>query len=477
MLSFDQAEAAIDEDRVRAELSTARAGSYWLDDPGRPAARPALAADVATDLAVIGGGYAGLWTALRAKERDPGRRVVLLEGRRIAWAASGRNGGFCEPSLTHGESNGRRRLPDEFDRLEELGVRNVREIGETVERYGMDCEWDPSGVLRVATEPHQVSWLRDEAGAHAGREFLDEAGVQSWVHSPLYRAGIFEPEGGAMVNPARLAWELARVCTELGVEIHERTPVRRVRAEPDAVVVETDGGTVRADRVALGTNVFPALIPSARKYTIPVYDYALMTNPLTDEQLDSIGWAGRYGIADLNNRFHYSRLTTDRDGRTRILYGGYDPVFHYGGRLKPEYDQRPETFGKLVAHFAATFPQLDDLGFSHAWGGAIDTCSRFFSFFSTAHDGRVAHAAGFTGLGVAATRFGADVMLDLLDGRPTERTALDLVRRKPIPFPPEPFASIGAGISLAEMARADRNEGRRGLWLRTMDAVGLGFDS
>ncbi|KAB1662462.1 FAD-dependent oxidoreductase [Pseudoclavibacter chungangensis] len=477
MLSYDRAERDIPIERVRASLAGASPTPYWLDDPRRPAALPALAADVTTDLAVVGGGYTGLWTALMAKERDPGRRVVLLEGNRIAWAASGRNGGFCETSLTHGESNGRTRLPDEVDLLDELGARNVREMVETIARYGMDCEWDPVGVLTVATEPHQIDWLREEAAETPGTTFLDGPAVRAEVDSPLYLEGLRDPGDGAMVSPAHLAWELRRVCLELGVEIFEHTPVRKLHADEHVIRLETDGGTVHATDVALGTNVFPALLPAARLYTIPVYDYALMTEPLSDEQLASIGWAGRYGISDLNNRFHYSRLTRDHEGRTRILYGGYDPVYHFGGRIKRSYDQRPETFEKLAAHFAATYPQLDGLRFSHAWGGAIDTCSRFFSFFATAHRGRVTHAAGFTGLGVGATRFAANVMLDLLSGEETERTRLELVRTKPIPFPPEPFASIGAGISLAEMARADRNEGRRGLWLKTMDAVGLGFDS
>ena len=477
MTTFDRAEAEISPERVAESLAGAKATTYWLDDSGRPAALPPLRGNDTADLVIVGGGYTGLWTALLAKERDPKRKIVLLEGKRVGWAASGRNGGFCEASLTHGESNGKDRLPHEYAKLEALGLENLREIGETVKRYSMDCDYEETGVLRVATEPHQVKELEEEAVGDSSIEYFDRQQVQAEVASPLYLAGAYEREGTSLVNPAKLVWELRRVVLGMGVAIFENTPARSLEADGGGVTVTTDEGSVFAQRAALGPNAFPALIKRDRFYTVPVYDYVLMTNPLSDEQLESIGWKRRQGITDLNNRFHYSRLVKDADGRTRILYGGYDAVYNYGGRIKKEYDQRPETFEKLAAHFIATYPQLEGLGFSHKWGGVIDTCTRFFSFFDTEYDGRVAHAAGFTGLGVGATRYAANVLLDLLSGEETERTRMDFVKKKPLPFPPEPFASIGAKVSLAEMARADRNEGKRGLWLKTMDAVGLGFDS
>lgn len=225
--------------------------------------------------------------------------------------------------------------------------------------------------------------------------------------------------------------------------------------------------------VALGTNIFPSLVKRVRPYTVPVYDYALMTEPLTADQLASVGWRNRQGLGDSANQFHYFRLSADN----RILWGGYDAVYPYGGRLNSALDQRPETFLKLAGQFFDCFPQLSGVRFSHAWGGAIDTCSRFSAFFGTAHRGRVAYAAGFTGLGVGATRFGAEVMLDLLSGGQTERTALAMVRSKPMPFPPEPFAWAGIELTKRSLARADSRGGHRNLWLRTMDRLGLGFDS
>jgi len=204
-----------------------------------------------------------------------------------------------------------------------------------------------------------------------------------------------------------------------------------------------------------------------------VYDYALMTEPLTREQHDAIGWRARQGVGDMGNQFHYFRLTAD----DRILWGGYDAVYRYGGPVGAEYDDYEPTFAKLSQHFFTAFPQLEGVRFSHRWGGAIDTCSRFSVFFGNALDGRVVYALGYTGLGVGASRFGARMGLDLLDGRANEASGLAMVRRRPLPFPPEPLRSAVIQLTRDRLAAADRNGGRRGLWLRTLDRLGLGFDS
>ncbi|MDQ0774148.1 glycine/D-amino acid oxidase-like deaminating enzyme [Streptomyces aurantiacus] len=460
-------------------LSDARPGSYWLDEPGRPRPEPALTGAETCDLLVVGGGYSGLWTALLAKERDPGREVVLVEGREVGWAASGRNGGFCAASLTHGLANGLTRWPDEIHQLERLGARNLDGIEAAVARYSLDCDFERSGEIDVATEPYQVAELQEwyeelgRRGLAEGVEYLDTEAVRDQVDSPTFLAGLHDRRGVAMLHPAKLVWGLKRACLELGVRVYEHTPALDLKAHGAAMAVRTPHGGVRARRVALGTNIFPNLVKRVRPYTVPVYDYALMTEPLTAEQLASVGWKNRQGLGDSANRFHYFRLSADN----RILWGGYDAVYPYGGRVRAAYDHRPQTYAKLAEHFFTCFPQLEGVRFTHAWGGAIDTCSRFSAFFGTAHGGRVAYAAGYTGLGVGATRFGADVMLDLLAGERTERTSLEMVRTKPLPFPPEPFAWTGIALTKWSLARADTHDGRRNLWLRTMDRLGLGFDS
>ncbi|QEU91490.1 NAD(P)/FAD-dependent oxidoreductase [Streptomyces kanamyceticus] len=465
--------------RWTKSLSDAQPVSFWLDDPGRPTPEPALTGDDRCDLLVVGGGYSGLWTALIAKERDPRREVVLVEGREAGWAASGRNGGFCAASLTHGISNGLSRWPGEIEKLEELGARNLDEIEAAVKRYSIDCDFERTGEIDVATAPHQLAELREmyaemaEHGLAAGSELLDADALREQVDSPTFLGGLWDRDGVAMLHPAKLAWGLKRACLEKGVRVYEHTPALQLASSGAGMAIRTPYGRVFARQVALATNIFPSLVKRLRSYTVPVYDYALMTEPLTEDQLASIGWKNRQGLGDSANQFHYFRLSADN----RILWGGYDAIYPFGGKVRAEYDDRPETYAKLAGHFFTCFPQLEGVRFTHAWGGAIDTCSRFSAFFGTAHKGRVAYAAGYTGLGVGATRFGADVMLDLLSGERTERTDLEMVRTKPLPFPPEPFAWTGVALTKWSLARSDANGGKRNLWLKTMDKLGLGFDS
>jgi glycine/D-amino acid oxidase-like deaminating enzyme len=277
----------------------------------------------------------------------------------------------------------------------------------------------------------------------------------------------------ALVDPARLAWGLRAACERRGVRLAEHTPVSAVTRDGSGVRVRAEHGTVRAARAALATNAFPGLLRRMRPYVVPVYDYALMTEPLSAAQLEAVGWRNRQGIGDVANQFHYYRLTADN----RILWGGYDAVYHWRNGLRDELDQRPETFELLGRHFFATFPQLAGLRFTHRWGGAIDTSTRFFAFQRAALGGRVAYSVGYTGLGVGATRFGAQVMLDLLDGRDSPALRLRAVRSRPRPVPPEPLRYAGIQLTRRALARADRRAGHRGPWLRALDRLGMGFDS
>jgi glycine/D-amino acid oxidase-like deaminating enzyme len=463
---------------MHASLAGAAPRSYWLDSPDRPEPAEPLRASTTADLLVVGGGYTGLWTALLARAADPSRDVLLLESERAGGAASGRNGGFCAASLTHGLDNGLSRFPDEMPVLERLGAQNLDAIEKAVGEFGIDCGFERTGELEVATQPHQVPWLRDgvEQARRFGHDsqFLDRDAIRAEVDSPTYLAGAWHHDRVALVDPARLAWGLRAACLDSGVRIAEGTAVTALgRAGSGVRAVTAAGGTVRATRVALATNAFPNLLRRVRPYTVPVYDYVLVTEPLSAQQRAAIGWRNRQGIGDVTNQFHYYRLTADG----RILWGGYDAIYHWRSGLRPELDQRPATFDLLARQFFATFPQLEGLRFTHAWGGAIDTSTRFFAFQRTALAGRAAYSVGYTGLGVAATRFGAQVMLDLLDGRDSEALRLRAVRSRPLPFPPEPARWIGIQLTRRGLARADRRQGRRGPWLRTLDRLGLGFDS
>ena len=454
---------------VSASLDGSRQAVFWLDELEQPA-YPVLGGNTDADITVVGGGYCGLWTAVLGKRRNPGARVVLLEAEKIGWAASGRNGGFVEATLTHGEENGRRRWPDDYSTLERLGQENLDAIESDVAGLGLSCEFERSGVMSVAYEPHQVEWL----SAMSEGALLGQSEVRAEIASPIFMAGRWIKDDCALVHPGRLAAELARVAGDLGVEIHEHSAVIGLdSSRTGPVVVRTARGSVTSERVALATNVFKPVLWRSRLMTVPVYDYVLMTEPLSSSQKSSVGWNNRQGLADLANQFHYSRLTQD----DRILYGGYDAVYHAGRNVRTEYEDRRSSHERLASHFLTTFPQLEGIRFSHRWAGAIDTSTQFCAFHGLARRGRVAYAAGFTGLGVAATRFAAEVMLDRLAGETSVRTQLEMVRKKPLPFPPEPFAKIGIEATKWSLDRADHREGRRNLLLRTLDRLGLGFDS
>jgi glycine/D-amino acid oxidase-like deaminating enzyme len=462
----------------RAAYADAQPRSFWLDDLPERAGDAPLRVSATADLCIVGGGFTGLWAALHAKADDPARDVVLLEADRVGAGASGRNGGFVIASLTHGLANGLARFPQELAALERLSLESFDGLKADLGRHGIDAQLEETGELLALLEPHEVQGAAEDA--ELARAFghdvtvLDEAAIRAEVDSPTYRGGVWDRTGAGVLHPGRLVAGMREAALAAGVRIHEHTPALGMEpAGRDAVDVRAPGGTIRARRVLLATSAYPPLLARLRHFVVPVYDYVLVTEPLSAAQKAAIGWANRQGIGDGGNQFHYYRLTAD----DRILWGGYDAVYRRGGPVGPQHDEHEPTFAALSQHFFTTFPQLAGLRFTHRWGGAIDTCSRFSVFFGTAHGGSVAYATGYTGLGVAATRFGARVALDLLDGRDTEATRLRYVRRKPVPFPPEPLRSGVIALTQRGLAAADRHEGRRGPWLRTLDRLGLGFDS
>jgi glycine/D-amino acid oxidase-like deaminating enzyme len=445
---------------------------FWLDRP-RPEEAPPLDGDVEADLAIVGGGFTGLWAAVLAKRERPDRDVVLLEAERAGWGASGRNGGFVDASLTHGLPNGAARFPRELDALEAAGRTNLTELKADLAELAIDAAWEEPGLLSVATRPHELAGLDEEAALLRrygwDAEVLDRDALRAQVDSPTYLGAVLQRTGAGLVDPGALALGLRGAATRLGVRIHERTPV--ARAAPGRLT--TPGGTVRAPRILLATGAYTPLTRSIRRLIAPVYDYVLVTEPLSASQREALGWRQRQGIADRGNQFHYYRLTPDG----RVLFGGYDAIYHFGNRVSPRLDHRSASFALLYDHLLATFPALEGITITHAWGGPIDTCSRFCVTFGRALGGTAVYAVGYTGLGVAATRFGARTALDLLDGADTERTRLGLVRSRPLPFPPEPARWAVIQATRIALARADERGGRRGPWLRLLDRLGLGFDT
>ena len=459
----------------RAAYADAEPLSFWLQNAGEPS--PAFTGVTDADVCIVGGGFTGLWAALQAKADDPARDVVLLEAETAGFGASGRNGGFAVASLTHGIDNGLARFAEEMPVLERLGLENFAGLRADLERLGIDCDFEPTGELLALTDAYQEPWLEEEAESlrRFGHEVtvLDGPAMRAEIASPTYVGGVWDHTGAGVLDPGKLAAGLRDAAISAGVRVYEHSAVHDIREHGPALEVLTAAGRVRAGRVLLATSAYPPLLGRIKRYVVPVYDYVLVSEPLTPAQRNSIGWQNRQGIGDGGNQFHYYRLTAD----DRILFGGWDAVYRYGGPVGPRHDEHDATFATLAQHLFHTFPQLEGLRFTHRWGGAIDTSSRFSVFFGTAFNGRLAYATGYTGLGVAATRFGARVALDLLDGRETEATRLRYVRSKPFPFPPEPLRWAVIQLTRNRLAAADRNDGRRGAWLRLLDRLGLGFDS
>jgi glycine/D-amino acid oxidase-like deaminating enzyme len=465
-----------DDARVTAMLAHAASRPYWLDRPAPTPTEPLRGLHEA-DLVIVGAGFTGLWAANLAVDDDPRRRVLVLEGSTVADGASGRNGGFCDASVTHGLANGVTHFGHAAGRLHQLGNDNLAELRADLDRLDIDARWEPVGEMDVATAPWQLAGLDEHARLLAAHgedvEVLDAAAVRAEVDSPTFLGGVWRRSNVGLVDPAALAWGLRRAALARGAELHEHTAVHSLRRDGDAVVVEGIGWAVRARKVLLATNAFPGLVPAVRRSVVPVYDHVLVTEPLDRARLDALGWARRQGVADAGNQFHYFRLTPD----DRLLWGGYDAIYHWRGRMGPTVERNEPTERMLAAQLLTCFPQLEGTGISHTWGGPIATTTRFTLTAGQRWGGRVAWAVGYTGLGVGASRFGARAALDLLGGGGTRWTENPLVQRAPRPWPPEPLRWAGITLTRRAIARADAHDGRRGPWLRLLDRAGVGFDS
>src|SRR4051794_31901916 len=278
--------------RLMPTASEPRPGSvYWLTTVA-PADPAPLTADDRVDVVIVGGGFTGLWSAIALTDTDPSLRVAVLEMESVGFGASGRNGGFCCASLTHGLANGLRHFPDEIDVLQREGIASLRELVAFTRRHGIDCDVEETGILDVADAPHQVDEMRawaDESARHGEPlEFLDRDGVRAEVHSPIWEAGLYRQGRDVMLNPARLVRGLARVATERGVRIHENTRVTGVERRAGGVRVRTSsGGALDADHVVVATSAYSGWLRRLQSRFVPVYDYALVSDPLTPAQRDA----------------------------------------------------------------------------------------------------------------------------------------------------------------------------------------------
>lgn len=416
--------------------------SYWLETAGAFEKRPTWAGSGRVDVAVVGGGFTGLSAAFHIKERQPQLRVVVLEAGTIAGGASGRNAGF---SMTlFGLELGVtvfRYGKDRAKQADDYMVRAVKYTRELVERLSIDCDYEEHGMMTVATNPNQASRLYKQftLSQAMGKEttWLDGNEARELVDSPTYIGAWYDPLC-ALLHPAKLARGMTRAALDVGVEIYEGSPVVRLHpggrtgSPSGAVSLTLPGGTVRADKVVLATNAFSAALPQLRRVQVPMHTYIVLTEPLTDSQIQSIGWRRRIGVEDGRNFIHYYRLTPDN----RLLMGGHDALYYYGNRT--DRDHHPHIARRLQQTIFETFPELTGIRFSHHWGGPISVSLDMAPVIGRL-GGNVFYSVGCMGHGVSLTQLNGRTLSDLVLDTPSELTQAFFVGRRVTPLPPEPI--------------------------------------
>ncbi len=462
------------EFRPEAARALADATLYplWLHDPAAPAAQPNLIGRTEADLAIVGGGFTGLWAAILAKEADPSLDVVLVEAGKVAHGASGRPGGIVSTSIMHGLSNAVRIFPDDIAVLERLGRENLDGFSETLARHGIDAEAEWGGELTVAVDPSHLPNLRDEYEQHRryGHDviYLDREAVQAQIASPVFEGGVWSRERSGTVHPAKLAWGLEAAALRLGVRLYEHTPMTRLDEDGAAMTVRTRDGSVRAPRVFLGTDAWGSGHKHIKRRVISVRDRVVATESLSGDQMARLGWTNRQGLYDTRTQLNYARLTRDN----RIVFGGRVGYF-FNDDVDPAADREIRTYHRLAASFFKTFPQLDDVRFTHAWSGPIAISTRLAVHFQSYYGGKAVWAGGYSGFGVTTSRFGARVGLDKLFGRQTPELGLDFARSLPNRIPPEPFRWLGAKLTMYALDDADEKGGWRKAWIGLIHRMGF----
>ena len=453
----------------------------WHDPDIMPEPLAPLTSNQECELLIVGGGFTGLWAAMQAKERKPDADIILIEQTFVGDGASGRCGGFLSSTLAHTQTNTEARFADEAERLEELGIQNMREFLETLERYDIDAHYEKTGEMYVALSPESAKRMHAEyqEATSNGEDvvWFDTDAVREQVNSPTFYAGLWERDGqDGVIDPARLCWGLKDVLArQLGVRIFENTKLLDVAPlGKNAMRATCDGGVIHSDKVLLATNAYTSKIGRIRRSVLPVWDYQIATEPLTDEQLDRIAWGkkSRHALADYVNMFHYFRLTKDN----RITWGGGGAVrYYFNNGIDERYMDATARYEQLAKEFFEMFPQLDDVKFSHRWGGIIATSTRFCMVPGAAYGGRLAWSVGYTGHGVGASRFGARIGIELLGYAPSDVLEMQFVTRKSLPWAPEPIRWFAVKLTQKALIKADKNNGKRGLWLKFLDMLGLGF--
>lgn len=442
--------------------------SYWIGEalaaePLEPL--PGLSGDVSADVVVVGGGYTGLWTAWLLTERAPGIDVAVLEANRCGFGPSGRNGGF---------------LTGWWDEADELAARygeeaalaasralsdSIAAIDEWSRAQGADVWYRRAGWIGLASAPAQEgSWRHAvdacrRLGVEEQLRDLSSREVQRACRSPAFGAGVFMPDG-ATVQPARLAFALRRAVEARGVRIWEDSGALRVSPERAArdspVIAETGRGRVRARRAVLSMGPWAAGWPGLPRFVLVRGSYILMTSP-APERLEELGWTNGVCISDFRTALHYFRTTPDG----RIAFGGAGRAEWRTG-TSPKHDFDEGAVDALRRDFIRFFPSFSDVPIEEAWGGPVDVSSLHHPVFGTLPPGSIHYAVGFTGNGVGPSHLAGRVLSALALEVDDPVTALPMVNRRPLRFPPAPLSSVGAYVVQSAIGRKERAEDEGG---------------
>jgi glycine/D-amino acid oxidase-like deaminating enzyme len=427
---------------------------FWQVGTRSPPSSPPVSGDLIADVAVIGAGYTGLAAACHLKAAEPGLDIAILEAETAGFGASGRNAGFVmtlfgssafHMKILHGKQRVRE--------AHEFMVQAIAGLEAMISEHSIDCEYERTGFLRVATAPAYVARIRKEVELFqslgiSGIDWVDQNWVRLRVNSPGYLGACWEPGCGSL-NPLKWLDALRRLACSSGARLFERSRVTAIRRERGRYRLVTPNGTVSADKVVYATNGYSHLLPGMRSKQMPAFTYIVVTEPLRDDQLAALGWAGREAIEDGRNFMHYYRLTRDR----RLLVGGGPGVVPFAGNM--DHDAYPAAWTHLERFIGETFPPLSGIRIAHRWGGAFSVTPNFTPQIGIIHGGAAAYSVGCTGHGVAMTQMNGRIIRDLILGQKTELTDLWFVNHRSVPMPPEPVRSIIAGAVRTTMALDD----------------------
>jgi glycine/D-amino acid oxidase-like deaminating enzyme len=449
-----------------------RSLSFWFDSLDEELSpRPALDRDIHVDVAIVGAGYSGLWTAYYLKQRDPSLRIAIVEKEIAGFGASGRNGGWCSALFaTKRERLAKKRGRDAAVAMQRAMFQTVDEVGSVLEREGIDADFLKGGTLAVATAPAHVHRLKEEIAYERSWGFGEED--VRWLdrREAAARIGVSGILGAtytphcARVHPARLARGLARAVEDAGVALYERTPALSVAPR----LVSTVRGDVHANVVVMAIEGYTATMPGHHRRVVPLYSLMIATEPLPPSFWKEVGWSGYETMTDGRHLLIYAQRTSD----DRIAFGGRGAPYHFGSSVKPEFDRDEDVFVALQRELAKLWTAASDARITHAWGGPLGLTRDWASSVGYEPYTGFAWAGGYVGDGVSTTNLAGRTLADLITGTSSELTDLPWVNHRSRSWEPEPFRWLGANLALRAMGSADRAEARSGKPAKRAQLVG-----